>query len=93
MHLPPATGARVSNTYATCPLQGDNLPKGRLIPRISAEGIPGGGKSYIGRGWACGALGRRRCDGPPYRRCVGVLRGRSPTLVLRHGPDSYGRQQ
>ena len=45
MHLPPATGARVSNTYATCPLQGDNLPKGRLIPRTSAEGIPGGGKS------------------------------------------------
>ena len=41
---PPATGARVSNTYATCPPQGDNLPKGRLIPRISPGGIPGGGK-------------------------------------------------
>ena len=24
---------------------------------------------------------------------VGVLRGRSPTLELRHGPNSYGRQQ
>ncbi len=27
---PPATGARVSNTYATCPCQGDNPPKGGL---------------------------------------------------------------
>ena len=27
-----ATGARVSNTYPTCPLLGDSLPKGRLIP-------------------------------------------------------------
>ena len=40
----PATGARVSNTYATCPCQGDNLPKGRLIPRTSGGGIPSGGK-------------------------------------------------
>ena len=29
----PATGARVSNTYATCPLQGDKRKKFRLIPR------------------------------------------------------------
>ena len=40
----PATGARVSNTYATCPCQGDNLPKGRLNPHISSGGIFGGGK-------------------------------------------------
>jgi hypothetical protein len=26
------TGARVRNTYATYPVQGDSLPKGRLIP-------------------------------------------------------------
>ena len=32
-------------------------------------------------------------DEPPRRRSVGVLRGRSPTLELRHGPNSYGRQQ
>ena len=30
--LPPATGARVSNAYATCPLQGDNPEKSGLIP-------------------------------------------------------------
>ena len=28
----PATGARVSNTYPTCPLLGDSLSKERLIP-------------------------------------------------------------
>ena len=28
----PATGARVSNTYATCPCQGDNPEKSGLIP-------------------------------------------------------------
>ena len=31
--LLPATGARVSNTYATCPSQGDKRKKFRLIPR------------------------------------------------------------
>ena len=29
---PPATGARVSNAYPTCPPLGDNLAKVRLIP-------------------------------------------------------------
>ena len=31
--LPPATGALVSNTYATCPGVGDNPRKRGLIPR------------------------------------------------------------
>ena len=31
--------------------------------------------------------------GPPRRRSVAGLRGRTATLGLRHGPDSYGRQQ
>ena len=48
---------------------------------------------FIGYGWGCVRLGSRRGNGPPSRRSLGVLRGRSPTLVLRHGPDSYGRQQ
>src|SRR5947207_15939292 len=30
---------------------------------------------------------------PPRRRSVAGLRGRPATLGLRHGPDSYGRQQ
>ena len=37
---PPATGARVSNTYATCPPQGYNRGKPRLIPHGAAEGHP-----------------------------------------------------
>src|SRR5215207_8844349 len=32
-------------------------------------------------------------NGPPRHRRVAGLRGRSATLGLRHGPDSYGRQQ
>ncbi len=39
--LPPATGARVSNTYGTCPQQGDKRKKFRLIPRNTAPGHPG----------------------------------------------------
>ena len=34
----PATGARVSNTYATCPSQGNNRKKFRLIPRNTLVG-------------------------------------------------------
>ena len=29
-----ATGARVSNAYPTCPVLGDSLLKGRLIPDV-----------------------------------------------------------
>ncbi len=43
--------------------------------------------------WGCVPLDSRRGNGPPSRRWIGVLRGRSPTLELRHGPNSYGRQQ
>jgi len=32
-------------------------------------------------------------NGSPRRRSVADLRGWSATLELRHGPDSYGRQQ
>ena len=38
-------------------------------------------------------ISRRRGDGPPWRRSVAGLRGRTAALGLRHGPDSYGRQQ
>ena len=30
----PATGARVSNAYRTCPIPGDSLAKVRLIPDV-----------------------------------------------------------
>ena len=39
-----ATGARVSNTYATCPCQGDKRKKFRLIPHNTLRGHPLGVK-------------------------------------------------
>ena len=56
-------------------------------PAWALRESPGGG------GWGRGPLGRRRGDGPPCPRWVAGLRGRSATLGLRYGPDSYGRQQ
>ena len=43
--------------------------------------------------WARVRLDSWRGNGPPSRRSVAGLRGRTATLGLRHGPDSYGRQQ
>ena len=53
----------------------------------------GARESPGGRGWGRGPSGRRRGRGPPCLLRVAGLRGRSATLGLRHGPDSYGRQQ
>ena len=41
-----ATGARVRNTYATCPPQGDSPAKAGLIPRNPGEGILPRGKLW-----------------------------------------------
>ena len=43
--------------------------------------------------WACVRLACWWGNGLPRRRSIAGLRGRSATLGLRHGPDSYGRQQ
>src|ERR1700754_4232634 len=51
-----------------------------------------GGK-FFGWGWARGLSACWWGDGLPRRRRVAGLRGRPATLGLRHGPDSYGRQQ
>ena len=39
-----ATGALVSNTYATCPLQGNNPRKRGLMPHSPVRPMPFGGK-------------------------------------------------
>ncbi len=52
---PPATGARVSNTYATCPPQRDNREKSRLIPHDAGFGHPGSAEGTYRRG-----MGMRR---------------------------------
>ena len=74
-----ATGARVSNAYPTCPCPSDNPSKGGLtryavlrrhLTRTKCEG----------EGWGCVWLACWRGNGPPRRRSVGVLRGRSPHI-------------
>src|SRR5258708_3368545 len=56
-------------------------------------GAVGKGSFGLRQGRARGGLACWRGNGPPRRRSVAGLRGRSATLGLRHGPDSYGRQQ
>ncbi len=91
-----ASGGRVSNAWATCRAQGDNGRKRPLIPHIpggphgpagKARGDPDGAR------WVRVRLASWRGSGPPKRRSVAGLRGRTATLGLRHGPDSCGRQQ
>jgi hypothetical protein len=50
----------------------------------ACEGGSGGARGVSASWWG---------KGPPGRRRVGGLRGWPPTLGLRYGPDSYGRQQ
>ena len=50
-------------------------------------------ESPDGEGWARGLLASWRGNGPPRRLWVAGLRDRPARLGLRHGPDSYGRQQ
>jgi hypothetical protein len=90
------SGGRVSNTWVTCLKEGNSLPKGRLIPHnmfwshdLNIKGIF---RNSTLR-WTRGALASWWGKGPPRQRCVADLRGWSATLELRHGPDSYGRQQ
>lgn len=47
----------------------------------------------VAHGVADIGLASRRGKSSPRRRSVAGLRGRPATLGLRHGPDSYGRQQ
>ena len=49
--------------------------------------------SDLAEGGARDPLASWRGNGPPRLRWVAGLRGRTATLELRHGPDSYGRQQ
>src|SRR4030095_3466564 len=91
------SGKRVSNTCVTCLRVGDNVPKGTLIPHdilllnewrsklgIARPSAQRGARACLGSWWGTGS---------PRRRSVSGLRGRTDTLGLRHGPDSYGRQQ
>ena len=77
-----------------------NLPLAPGQPRetvdntgYSATPAWGRRESPDGEGWARGLLARWWGNGPPRRLWVAGLRDRPARLGLRHGPDSYGRQQ
>ena len=72
----------------TYPLVRNNFGKPKLIPDT-----PRKGERFIAEGRARDGLGSWWGNGLPSLRSIAVLRGRSATLGLRHGPDSYGRQQ
>ncbi len=87
----------MSNAWVTCPLVGDNPGKLGLIPNVVSCCISGLLKAGILRDLS---LGERPASHQLVGRVmayqgirVGGLRGWSPTLGLRHCPDSYGRLQ
>src|SRR3954468_1424041 len=86
------SGGGLRKALVTCPEVGDNCPKGWLIPHVAMCSFTSS-KPRGASGGACVRLARWWGNGSPRRRSVGGLRGRSPRLGLRHGPDSYGRQQ
>ncbi len=90
--FPLTSGARVRNAYTIYLLLRNSPEKFGLILHSIIEWHHLIIKGY-GKRWVCVPLVSWRGNGSPRQRWVGVLRGRSPTLVLRHGPDSYGRQQ
>src|SRR5680860_100930 len=87
------TGERVSNTGRTCPVDRNNHGKPWLMPDVPF--CPHGwlGKWSAATGWLRGLSACWWGDGLPRRRRVAGVRARPATLGLRHGPDSYGRQQ
>ena len=88
-----SSGERVSNTWVICPALWDKPWKRGLIPNTPCWSHGLVGESFCGVGWARGLSACWWGDGLPRRRRVAGLRGRPATLGLRHGPDSYGRQQ
>ncbi len=69
-------------------LVGNNLGKPGLIPHKFVRR-----KAQVAERGVRGRLGSRRGKSPPSQRSIAGLRGHTATLALKHGPDSYGRQQ
>ena len=89
-----ASGKRVSNTLATCPRDGNNFAKAKLIPDTLVSRLQN--QQRLARaawGGACGISAMWEGDCLPRIVRVGDLRGWPPTMELKHGPYAYGRQQ
>src|ERR1700744_4663782 len=69
------------------------VASGERVSNTSERVLWGGIASPPATGAADGRLASWWGKGLPRRRSVAGLRGRPATLGLRHGPDSYGRQQ
>ena len=87
------SGERVSNAWVTCLQEGDNILKRMLIPHDISESHDFDIKDFIAWRWTRVRLVSWWGNGSPRPRSVAGLRGWTATLGLRHGPDSYGRQQ
>ena len=87
------SGGRVSNAWITCLILGDNSWKRLLIPHKRTKAAWLSVKNSGGIRWIRGWLASWWGNGSPRRRSVAGLRGWTATLGLRHGPNSYGRQQ
>ena len=87
----------MSNACLTYPQEGDNPGKPGLIPHMPTAHKGRGERGPLSEApaWGGGRVPSARWwgNGPPRRRRVAGLRGWSATRGLRHGPDSYGRQQ
>ena len=86
--IPEYSGVRVSNTWIIYLLVGNNPGKPGLIPHKLERGK----QQCAGRG-VRGRLASWQGKSLPRHRSVAGLRGHTATLALKHGPDSYGRQQ
>src|SRR5215210_3667876 len=88
------SGGRVRNAWPTCLVVGDNPGKPGLLPHKLAGRVGSARKALRGAiGGGCVRLAGWRGNGPPRRRSVAGLRGRTATGGLRHGPHTYGWQQ
>ena len=83
----------MSNAWVTCLQEGDNILKRMLIPHDISEPHGSDIKDFIAWRWTRVRLVSWWGNGSPRPRSVAGLRGWTATLGLRHGPDSYGRQQ
>ena len=89
-----STGGRLSNTWTTCPREGDNPGKLGLNPHrgwileCSISESPQGA-----RGWVCGGLGSWWGNGPPSLRSVRAMGVGARRWTLRQGSRPYGAQQ